>query len=362
MSVCSKPLVLAPGRKMGGAAWSLCIVAVLMTLKVAWCVQEVDSLPGWKGERFIDIEDMKSKVTDLSSYDPSRPRYIRNSHRAVPAVPAKPAAVNRVVQVSWKPRAFLYKGFLSEVECDYVVKIARDKMARSTVADNDSGKSVLSEIRTSSGMFVDKYKDPVIKEIEERVARWTFLPVENQEAMQVLKYEHGQRYDAHFDDYHDKANQMPGGHRYATVLMYLSNVVRGGETVFPSAEDKETDKSDDTWSDCGRKGIAVKPTKGDALLFFSLQPDASPDFYSLHSGCPVLEGEKWSATKWIHTDPFDPPPRDPSVCADEDPRCADWAAAGECTRNPHYMVEGPSGELGSCRKSCRACKPKPPAS
>ena len=54
--------------------------------------------------------------------------------------------------------------------------------------------------------------------------------------MQVLRYEHGQKYDAHFDYFHDKVNIVRGGHRIATVLMYLSNVTRGGETVFPNAE------------------------------------------------------------------------------------------------------------------------------
>lgn len=52
-----------------------------------------------------------------------------------------------------------------------------------------------------------------------------------------------------------------------------------------------------TISLCG----AVKARKGNALLFFSMKPDGSFDGASLHSGCPVLRGEKWSATKWIHS-------------------------------------------------------------
>ena len=54
--------------------------------------------------------------------------------------------------------------------------------------------------------------------------------------MQVLHYEVGQKYDAHFDYFSDKKNIKRGGHRVATVLMYLTDVKKGGETVFPIAE------------------------------------------------------------------------------------------------------------------------------
>jgi hypothetical protein len=52
----------------------------------------------------------------------------------------------------------------------------------------------------------------------------------------VLRYEHGQKYDPHYDYFSDKVNIARGGHRVATVLMYLTDVEKGGETVFPSAE------------------------------------------------------------------------------------------------------------------------------
>ena len=59
---------------------------------------------------------------------------------------------------------------------------------------------------------------------------------ENGEAMQVLHYELGQKYEPHFDYFRDKVNQQLGGHRVATVLMYLSDVEKGGETIFPNSE------------------------------------------------------------------------------------------------------------------------------
>lgn len=63
---------------------------------------------------------------------------------------------------------------------------------------------------------------------------------ENGESIQILHYENGQKYEPHFDFFHDVANQQMGGHRIATVLMYLSNVEKGGETIFPNSEVKSS--------------------------------------------------------------------------------------------------------------------------
>ncbi|CAM8996697.1 unnamed protein product [Rhodiola kirilowii] len=264
---------------------------------------------------------------------------------------------SKVKQISWKPRAFVYDGFLSDEECDHLISLAKSELKRSAVADNVSGKSKLSEVRTSSGMFISKAKDPIVAGIEKRIAAWTFLPIENGEDIQVLRYEHGQKYDPHYDYFTDKVNIARGGHRIATVLMYLTNVVKGGETVFPSAEvpaRRKAHPQDEDLSECGKNGVAVRPKRGDALLFFSLHPDATPDPMSLHAGCPVIEGEKFSATKWIHVDSFDKIVGDGGECADEHESCERWAALGECTKNPVYMVGTPD-LAGACRRSCKVC-------
>ncbi|KAK5805153.1 hypothetical protein PVK06_032805 [Gossypium arboreum] len=261
---------------------------------------------------------------------------------------------SKVKQASWKPRAFVYEGFLTDLECDHLISLAKSELKRSAVADNVSGKSKLSEVRTSSGMFISKAKDPIVAGIEDKISTWTFLPKENGEDIQVLRYEHGQKYDPHYDYFVDKVNIARGGHRTATVLMYLTNVTKGGETVFPEAEESSlhTTPAKDDLSDCAKKGIAVKPRRGDALLFFSLHPNAIPDPSSLHAGCPVTEGEKWSATKWIHVDSFDKNLAAGDNCMDSNESCERWAVLGECSKNPEYMIGSP--ELpGYCRRSCK---------
>ncbi|KAF7813706.1 putative prolyl 4-hydroxylase 4 [Senna tora] len=283
------------------------------------------------------------------------PREVSSSYAGSASAIINPS---KVKQVSWKPRAFVYEGFLTDLECDHLISLAKSELKRSAVADNESGKSKLSEVRTSSGMFIPKNKDPIVSGIEDKISSWTFLPKENGEDIQVLRYEHGQKYDPHYDYFVDKVNIARGGHRIATVLMYLTNVTKGGETVFPNAEEPPTrhrgsERSHDL-SECAKKGIAVKPRRGDALLFFSLLPNATPDTESLHAGCPVIEGEKWSATKWIHVDSFDRMVGAGGDCSDQHENCERWAALGECTNNPEYMI-GSSDLPGYCRRSCKAC-------
>ncbi|KAK4477639.1 hypothetical protein RD792_016880 [Penstemon davidsonii] len=258
----------------------------------------------------------------------------------------------RVTQISWSPRAFIYRGFLTHKECDHLISLAKGKLEKSMVADNESGKSIESEVRTSSGMFLQKAQDEIVSGVEAKIAAWTFLPPENGESIQILHYENGQKYEPHYDYFHDKANLKLGGHRVATVLMYLSDVEIGGETVFPESEAKDRQPKGDDWSECAKEGYAVKPYKGDALLFFSLHPNATTDPRSLHGSCPVIKGEKWSATKWIHVRAFNKPTY--SECEDENPNCLAWALKGECEKNPMYMV-GSNSTPGFCRKSCKVC-------
>lgn len=56
--------------------------------------------------------------------------------------------------------------------------------------------------------------------------------------LQILHYQFGERYEPHWDYFVDPVNAVNGGQRLATMLIYLSDVEEGGETVFPSSEEK----------------------------------------------------------------------------------------------------------------------------
>ncbi|CAI5985898.1 unnamed protein product [Closterium sp. NIES-64] len=376
--------------------------------------------------------------------------------------------LSMVVRLSDKePRAFLYKSFLSDEECDHIVNIATARLARSAVADGSSGKSVVSEVRTSTGMFLTKGEDDVIRAIEQRVSEWTFFPWPIRRLCRyrgqsggsagrhyghtgekhnphphldyslpssllslppppshyhalpaiatphpvhtVLRYGVGQKYDPHLDYLFDPVNtrlhllqcavlwyaigQKYDGHvdyfshpvnmqlqvlRYAIGQKYDAHLdyffgprqhaagraplrhaatlkpIKGDALRFfnmhphgspappiysmralPSRARTTLLQHASTRLPCPAslhhacpvvEGInsfqptplhlpfptplhpspplpfpmpPVKPIKGDALLFFNMHPDGSPDPSSLHHACPVVEGIKWSAPKWI---------------------------------------------------------------
>ncbi|KAL2523471.1 Procollagen-proline 4-dioxygenase [Forsythia ovata] len=144
-----------------------------------------------------------------------------------------------------------------------------------------------------------------------------------------FRYEHGQKYELHFDYFDDEANQQLGGHLVATVLMYSLNIEKGGETVFPSSEARERQQKSDDWSDCAKNGYEGKL-----------------DF--------VRNGPQQSGYT-VHVSLFDIPSKSSSRdCIDKDPHCPAWGLHGECERNPQYMV-GSEDDLGYFRKSCKVC-------
>ena len=205
----------------------------------------------------------------------------------------------------------------------------------------------------------------------ERVSRYVGVPATHMESMQVLRYQNGQKYDEHMDAAEldspsGKVLASNGGQRIATVLLYLSDVEEGGETTFPDGEWIDgADVRGQAPSKCASYGPFAKPAMGLGLLFYSLDPYGNLDYTANHAGCPVIRGEKWTATLWIHQGPYSgvpgvprPPPPPTSGCRDADPaRCRSWARHGECEKNPSFMVGTGPGAPGTCMKSCGKCAP-----
>ncbi|XP_073263730.1 prolyl 4-hydroxylase 1 isoform X3 [Populus alba] len=168
--------------------------------------------------------------------------------------------------ISWSPRIIVLHDFLSSEECDYLRALAKPRLQISTVVDVKTGKGIESKVRTSSGMFLssEEKTHQVVQAIEKRISVYSQVPIENGELIQVLRYEKNQYYKPHHDYFSDTAGS--------------SKCSCGGKVV---------------------DGLCVKPIKGNAVLFWSMGLDGQSDPSSIHGGCEVLSGVKWSATKWM---------------------------------------------------------------
>ncbi|MFZ5521304.1 MAG: 2OG-Fe(II) oxygenase [Pseudomonadota bacterium] len=189
-----------------------------------------------------------------------------------------------------KPDLSVVSGLLSAEECESLIALARPRLARSETVDTRTGASEVNAARTSEGMFFQRGENPLCAHIEQRIARLLDWPVDHGEGLQVLRYRPGAEYKPHYD-YFDPAHPgtpavlRRGGQRVATVVMYLSTPTRGGATVFPDV------------------GLEVQPVQGHAVCFSYAAPE--PGSLSLHGGAPIIEGEKWVATKWLRERRFD---------------------------------------------------------
>lgn len=204
--------------------------------------------------------------------------------------------------LSWYPRAYLFPKFIDREMCNHVVKLAESKLAPSGLAlKKGDTLSSTREVRTSQGTFLSRGQDPdgILAYIEDKIAVVTGIPAGHGEAFNVLRYENGQHYDSHYDSFDEASYGKQLSQRIATVLVYLSDVDEGGETsfLFEGVNGTERIKTVD-YKKCNT-GIKYKPRAGDALLFWSIHPDMTMDKHSLHGGCPVVKGTKWTATKWI---------------------------------------------------------------
>lgn len=211
--------------------------------------------------------------------------------------------------LSMSPLVFSVEGFLLPEECQYIRDTAEPEMRQSGVAlmDHDKGKPA-TDWRTSSTHFMASRRYEGLQAIDRRISGLTRQPISSQEDVQVLRYEHTQRYDTHHDyfDYRLYASN-PGTlqliddgkrNRMITVLWYLSNVAEGGETIFPLYKGRVS--SFETRNcDLMEGALRSPPKEGSVIMFYSLLPNGDLDHRSLHGSCAVKEGIKWAANKWI---------------------------------------------------------------
>jgi prolyl 4-hydroxylase len=211
-----------------------------------------------------------------------------------------------LLTLSVAPVLFKVRGFLKEKECEEIINIGENRMEESPVSlmDKDKEKGA-KEFRTSTQARISWAESDTLRRIDSRVAKLTKVPKTHNEEVQILRYKETQYYSAHLDNwdptfYSDSA-WFEYGHnnRFITVFWYLTDVDKGGETIFPRANGLPQPL--DMWS-CER-GLKVKPERGAVIFWYSLHPNGNTDPNGLHGACPVVEGHKWSANYWVWNKP-----------------------------------------------------------
>jgi prolyl 4-hydroxylase len=196
---------------------------------------------------------------------------------------------DRLVRVALRvaqPVLALFEDLLSPEECDELVRLSSIKLKRSTIIDPATGQEAVIADRSSDGTFFAINENPFIARLDRRIGEAMHWPVENGEGLQILHYQVGGEYKPHFDyfppaDPGSRAHLAHGGQRVSTLVIFLSDVAGGGETVFPELQ------------------LSVTPQKGAAVYFEYCNWQGQLDARTLHGGAPVTAGEKWIATKWM---------------------------------------------------------------
>ena len=187
------------------------------------------------------------------------------------------------------PRVVLFGNLLSPEECEALIAAAEPRMARSKTVETRTGGEEVNASRTSDGMFFQRGESDIVQKLEARIAKLVNWPLENGEGLQILRYGPGAEYKPHYD-YFDPPEPgtatilKRGGQRVGTLVIYLNNPTKGGGTVFPDIH------------------LEVGPRQGNAVFFSYERPH--PSTKTLHGGSPVVEGEKWIATKWLRQGEF----------------------------------------------------------
>jgi prolyl 4-hydroxylase len=171
-------------------------------------------------------------------------------------------------------------------ECRALIELARPRLEPSTLVDPASGRDIVSDRRTSWGMFFRLAENDLVARLDHRLSRVMNLPLDHGEGLQVLHYPVGAGSEPHVDylqpgNAANRESIARSGQRVSTLVTYLNDVLAGGQTVFPAL------------------GWAVSPLRGNAVYFEYADDQGRVDPRSLHASAPVTQGEKWVVTKWM---------------------------------------------------------------
>jgi prolyl 4-hydroxylase len=181
---------------------------------------------------------------------------------------------------------YVRNNFLSADECRRLCEKIDAGSFPSPLYDKDR----YADVRTSYSCNLDA-RDPLIADIDGRIAGLLGTDPTWGEPLQGQRYEVGQRFKEHADFFYvDEpywAQYEPhGGQRTWTAMIYLNQPERGGATGFKYLD------------------LAFEPLPGRMLIWNNMALDGSPNPWTTHEGKPVEAGTKYIVTKWYRERTF----------------------------------------------------------
>jgi len=151
-------------------------------------------------------------------------------------------------------------------------------------------KEKFEDVRTSYSCNLNAY-DPLIIEIDDRIATLLGMEKAHGEPLQGQRYAQGQRFREHADFFYVdepywSEYEPHGGQRTWTAMIYLNEPAAGGATRFKLLD------------------LEIEPKLGRILIWNNMALDGSPNPWTLHEGMPVEAGTKYIVTKWYRERQF----------------------------------------------------------
>lgn len=181
------------------------------------------------------------------------------------------------------PWIITLEDFLTDEEADHMAALGESEGYAKTsyrTAEQESDEEFMKGLQhTASVIYCQSprcYNDPVHQAILGRMSNVTFLPKENHEFFQMIRYHEGQWFKTH-NDFAPHHALKPEGVRLTTFLVYHSDVEEGGGTSFDYFN------------------LVVQPKKGRAVVFACVlneDPNTRNNLMD-HEALKVIKGTKY---------------------------------------------------------------------
>jgi prolyl 4-hydroxylase len=180
---------------------------------------------------------------------------------------------------------FIVRDFLDPPTCASLIDRIDERRRPSQIADELGS----ANFRTSETCDLDS-RDPLVAEVERKIADLLGLPLSASEPLQGQRYAPGQEFKPHTDTFEPGGydfyrHTAETGQRTWTAMVYLNQPEEGGATRFKLI------------------GKTVQPEPGKLLAWNNLLPDGRPNPATLHQGMKVRRGTKYILTKWFRERP-----------------------------------------------------------